>query len=69
MHLGLGMDISLQDEQAAVLREILQSSLRELRFESARTDTQEFREKLHARERVIESILANLPDDDHARPG
>jgi len=61
------MYISLQSEQAAVLREILQASLHELRIESARTDTHEFREQLHTRERLIESILAQLSEEEHAR--
>jgi len=61
------MYISLQTEQAAILQEILQSSLRELRIESARTDTHAFREKLHAREHLVESILAKLSGDERAR--
>jgi len=61
------MYISLQSDQAAVLREILQSSLRELRIESARADTHDFRDKLHAREHLVESLLAKLSGDEHAR--
>ena len=61
------MYISLQTDQAAVLREILQSSLRELRIESSRTDTHDFRDQLHARERLVESILAKLSGDERAR--
>jgi hypothetical protein len=57
------MNVSLQHDQAAILREILQSSLHDLRIESARTDTHDFREKLHARERLVESILAKLSGD------
>jgi len=45
----------------------LQASLRELRIESARADTREFRDKLHAREHLVESILAKLSGDEHAR--
>ena len=61
------MYISLQSDQAAILREILQSSLRELRIESSRTDTHDFRDKLHAREDLVESILAKLSGVEHAR--
>jgi hypothetical protein len=61
------MYLSLQNDQAAVLREILQSSLRELRIESSRTDTHDFRAKLHARESLVESILAKLSGDEPAR--
>jgi hypothetical protein len=61
------MNIALQSEQATILREILQSSLHELRIESARTDTHDFRERLHARERLVESILDKLSEDDRVR--
>ena len=57
------MYISLQNDQASILRELLQSSLHDLRLESARTDAHDFREKLHARERLVESILAQLSED------
>ena len=61
------MYISLQNDQAVLLREILQSSLHDLRIQSARTDTHDFREKLHARERLVEAVLAKLAEDDQAR--
>ena len=61
------MYISLQNDQAVLLREILQSSLHDLRIQSARSDTHDFREKLHARERLVESVLAKLSEEDHAR--
>jgi hypothetical protein len=54
------MEIMLDSRQATTLREILQSALTQLRFESARADSHAFRENLHERERVVEGILAKL---------
>jgi glycine cleavage system regulatory protein len=56
-----GMQIDLDPNQAEVLRETLQHLLHDLRVESARTDTHDFREMLHRRERVVEAVLAKLP--------
>ncbi|MGE5184996.1 MAG: hypothetical protein ACM31C_23165 [Acidobacteriota bacterium] len=47
-----------------MVREILQSALHELRLESARADAHDFREQLHRRERIVESVLAQLSDED-----
>jgi hypothetical protein len=54
------MQVSLEDDQLAILREILTSAVTQLRIESSRTDTHDFRQLLHERERVVESILAKL---------
>jgi len=66
----LGMQVIIDREQASVLREILQASLTQLRVESARTDTHDFREALHVRERVVEALLLQLeeaePNEDFA---
>ena len=56
------MRIHIDDEQAQVLREILRSSITQLRIESARTDTHAFREGLHHREELVANILAKLAD-------
>jgi hypothetical protein len=60
------MYMSLDRDQAGVLREILQSALHELRVESARTDTHAFRERLHRREGLVESMLQQLDEQDRA---
>ena len=62
------MLISIDSYQATVLREILASALTQLRIESARTDTHDFREMLHDRERIVEAILDKLgePPATHA---
>jgi hypothetical protein len=58
------MTVTFDRETAQVLREILESALRELRFESARADIHAFREKLHKRERVVEKILGLLVENN-----
>jgi hypothetical protein len=50
--------MTLNREQAEILREILSSALTQLRFESARADSHDFREKLHHREEIVEKLLA-----------
>ncbi len=57
------MMVTLDVEQAEVLREILTSQLRELQIESARADAHDFREKLHERSKLVESVLAQIPKD------
>jgi hypothetical protein len=54
------MMVSLNPEQAQILREILETQLNQLRVESARTDAHEFRRALHHREQVVESLLYGL---------
>ena len=54
------MQVILERDQAEVLREILESTLKELRFESARADSHDYREQLHRRERIVEELLAEL---------
>jgi hypothetical protein len=58
------MQLWLDSDQARVLREILQSSLMQLRIESARADTHEYREVLHERERVVEALLVELTGEE-----
>ncbi len=58
------MYMSLDRDQVQVLREILQTALHELRLESARADAHDFREQLHRRERIVESVLAQLADEE-----
>jgi hypothetical protein len=56
------MQVSLDIEQAQVLREMLENTLTQLRVESARADSHDFREMLHHREEVVESMLTKLRD-------
>jgi hypothetical protein len=58
------MYMSLDGDQARVIQEILQAALHELRVESARADTHDFREALHRREQIVESVLAQLGDEE-----
>jgi hypothetical protein len=54
------MYITFDREQTDLLHEMLEKQLSQLRVESARTDGHDFREMLHRRERIIESMLAKL---------
>jgi hypothetical protein len=54
------MDIHLDTSQTVTLRDTLDSTLRELRFEIAGTDNARFKAGLRDRERVIRSILEQL---------
>jgi len=54
------MQLTLDDTQAEVLRETLDSTLRDLRFEIADTDNPAFRRQLKAREEVLRSLLTAL---------
>ncbi|MGE0869538.1 MAG: hypothetical protein AB7P03_13305 [Kofleriaceae bacterium] len=52
--------LAVDPSEAQVLREILSSTLTQLRIESARTDAHEMRADLHERERIVEALLAKL---------
>lgn len=54
------MMLSLDDKQADIVRDTLASALNQLRIESARADSSEFRRDLHDRERVVEAVLEKL---------
>jgi hypothetical protein len=54
------MQVNLDTEQTQVLREMLENTLTQLRVESARADSHDFREMLHHRERVVEKVLNKL---------
>jgi hypothetical protein len=54
------MYVSMETAQVELLRELLESSLKELRLESARADSHDYREMLHRRERLVEQLLAKL---------
>jgi hypothetical protein len=63
------MTLTLDQEQAQILREILSGQLNQLRIESARTDAHDFRVALHRREGVVEQLLAQLSEPAVARVG
>jgi hypothetical protein len=54
------MYVALDTQQTEVLREVLDSSLKQLRTESAHTDSREFRDMLHRRERILEQLVSKL---------
>ena len=60
------MYVSLETDQVALLRDILTTTVTQLRVESSRTDASGFRELLHQRERIVESILAKLAAEARA---
>lgn len=62
MHPRGGMQVNLDIEQANVLREMLENTLTQLRVESARADSHDFRAMLHHREEVVEAMLTKLKD-------
>ena len=54
------MQVNLDTEQAQVLQEMLENTLTQLRVESARADSHDFRRMLHHREEVVEKLLTQL---------
>jgi hypothetical protein len=54
------MVLQLDIAQAKVLEEVLEATRKELRIESSRVDSHDFREDLHAREDTIESMLDQI---------
>ena len=51
------MQLTLDDNQVAVLRDILHSELGDLRMEIADTDNPAYRRELKAREDVLRSLI------------
>ena len=56
------IEISLNDEEAGILRAILDSYLSDLRQEISATDLVQFKETLKARKQVIMKVLDALPE-------
>jgi len=52
--------LHLTEDRAALLREVLESALSELRDEIAHTDTLEYRTLLRDRRRMLEDVLRSL---------
>ena len=61
------MELRLSDEQAAELRALVGAALTELRSEIHHTDSAEFRERLHDRERRLLAVQRQL-DGTRAAP-
>jgi uncharacterized protein (DUF2164 family) len=60
--------ITLTQEEAAALRDILRSYLSDLRMEVADTDSMQFRENLKREEVLLKKLLQQL-DAELASPG
>ena len=60
------MELSLDDAQHELLREVLDSAFRDLRYEVAQTDNTQYKDQLRARQATLKSILDQvggpLPD-------
>jgi hypothetical protein len=54
------MYLTLSPEEASALRELLTEALGALRSEIRRTDTGEFRDQLHVRERLLLRLAERL---------
>jgi hypothetical protein len=54
------MDISITDEQAELLREVLDRTIRDLRYEISDTDRPDFKRMLKAREATLRELIAPL---------
>ena len=57
------IEVKLSPEDAVVLREILVDYLSDLRMEISATDLMDFRENLKHRERVLNRVVDQLPED------
>lgn len=55
------MDISISEQDAAILREILEAKLVELRREESHTDSPRFRNTLYRVDAMLERLLPQLP--------
>jgi len=55
------LQISVSEQDAAILREILDAKLLDLRREVSHTDSRDFRVTLHRVEGMLERLLAQLP--------
>jgi hypothetical protein len=54
------MELSLTDDDARILQDLLSDCLQELRREVARTEAKDYRHGLVLRQEVIERLLARL---------
>jgi hypothetical protein len=61
--------VSLTDEDAGLLRELLDAKLVDLRREISHTDSPRFRETLYRVDAMITGVLAQLPQTSSVEPG
>jgi hypothetical protein len=61
------VQISIEDEDAQILRETLQAKLIELRREESHTDSPRFRDTLYRVEAAVNRLLTQLPHDTPQR--
>lgn len=54
------MNVDISEDEAAVLREALQSAVSDLRMEIADTEDQGFREELKTRVRILTGLIERL---------
>jgi hypothetical protein len=54
------MQLTLSDDDARTLHDLLDEHLRDLRREVARTDAKEFRHALVLRQELLERVIAQL---------
>ena len=54
--------LDISDQDAPMLREILDSTRSELRYEIANTDSKDFRDQLRVKQDLLERLLAQLAD-------
>ena len=54
------MELTIADAHVSILREVLDSALRDLRFEIADTDNARFKQHLRERETTLRALLAPL---------
>jgi hypothetical protein len=52
--------IQLADEEAGVLRSVLEEYISELRMEVSNTDSMDFREELKRKETILKSLVDRL---------
>ena len=62
------VELTLTEEEAGTLRELLQNYLPDLRREVARTDAHDFRHQLVARQELCERLIAQLANLAVRRP-
>jgi hypothetical protein len=55
-----GIELDISKDEAASLREILESTLAELRYEINNTDSYDFKEKLRERQALLERVIGQL---------
>lgn len=67
----LKVQLMLDPEQVDVLRELLDSTIRDLNYEISNTDNSVFKHGLHERRTTVRALLDALVDErqDGSRPG